>query len=68
MPISPLFPNELAIDDLEPTLTRNGYAAAAIVAQCNEKPAKVRAFLAGTLETDRTRDLTEQLRAVGEPL
>ena len=57
-----------AIDDLEPTLTRNGYDAATIVAQCNAKPAEVRAFLAGTLDTDRTRDLTEQLRAVGVPL
>ena len=54
-----------AIDDLEPTLTRNGYDATAIAQQFNAKPSEVRAFLAGSLDPDRGRELTEQLRQAG---
>ncbi|MEY9323533.1 hypothetical protein [Sinorhizobium fredii] len=36
-----------AIDDLEPTLTRNGYDAAALVTHLNARPSDIRAFLAG---------------------
>ena len=39
-----------AIDELEPTLTRNGYDAAAITTQFNAKPFDVHAYLAGTLD------------------
>jgi type II secretory pathway predicted ATPase ExeA len=42
-----------AIDELEPTLTRNGYDAPA---------------LTGTLGPDRAREFTEQLRVAGVPL
>ena len=57
-----------AIDDLEPVLTRNGYDAATLATLLHARPADIRDFLAGTLAADRTRELTEQLRAVGVPL
>ena len=57
-----------AIDELEPTLTRNGYDAPALTVLLNAKPAEVRDFLAGTLAGDRAREFTEQLRVAGVPL
>ena len=57
-----------AIDELEPTLTRNGYDAPTLTGLLRAKPAEVRDFLAGTLAADRARDFTEQLRAAGVPL
>ncbi len=57
-----------AIDDLEPTLTRNGYDAPALVVLLHAKPAEVRDFLAGTLAGDRTREFTEKLRVAGVPV
>ena len=45
-----------AIDELEPTLTRNGYDAPALTVLLRAKPAEVRDFLAGTLAVDRTRE------------
>lgn len=38
-----------AIDDREPTFTRNGYDAATLADQFNAKPGEMKAFLAGTL-------------------
>ncbi len=57
-----------AIDDLEPTLTRNGYDAPALTVLLRAKPAEVRDFLAGILAVDRTREFTEQLRVAGVPI
>ena len=57
-----------AIDELEPTLTRNGYDAPALTALLNAKPAEVRDFLAGALPGDRAREFTEQLRSAGVPV
>ncbi|WP_423229009.1 ExeA family protein [Sinorhizobium meliloti] len=57
-----------AIDDLEPTLTRNGYDSAALVTQLNARPSDIRAFLAGTLDPEHSRELTEQLRQAGLPV
>ena len=57
-----------AIDDLEPTLTRNGYDAPALTVLLKAKPAEVRDFLAGILSADRTREFTEQLRVAGVPV
>ena len=45
-----------AIDELEPTLTRNGYDALALTVLLKAKPAEVRDFLAGTLPSDRLPD------------
>ena len=44
-----------AIDELEPTLTRNGYDALALTTLLRAKPAEVRDFLAGILAVDRAR-------------
>ena len=57
-----------AIDELEPTLTRNGYDAPALASLLKAKPTEVRDFLAGTLTGDRSRDFTEQLRVAGVPV
>ncbi len=57
-----------AIDELEPTLTRNGYDAPTLTVLLNAKPAEVRDFLAGTLPSDRTREFTEQLRVASVPV
>ena len=57
-----------AIDDLEPTLTRNGYDVPALIVLLHAKPAEVRDFLAGTVAGDRTREFTEKLRVAGVPV
>jgi len=57
-----------AIDDLEPRLIRNGYDAATLAREFGAKPAEIRTFLAGTLGAERTRELTDQMRAAGVPL
>lgn len=57
-----------AIDDLELRLIRNGYDAATLVRAFGAKPAEIRTFVAGTLGTDRTRELTDHMRAAGVPL
>jgi len=57
-----------AIDELEPTLTRNGYDAPALTVLLRAKPAEVRDFLAGTLALDRARECTEQLRVASVPV
>ncbi len=57
-----------AINDLEPMLTRNGYDAGLLASQLNTRPADVRAFLAGTLDAEHARVLTERLREAGVPV
>ncbi|TCM02903.1 hypothetical protein [Sphingomonas sp. PP-CC-3G-468] len=57
-----------AIDDLEPTLTRNGYDPVSLANQLGTRPSDVRSFLAGTLDPEHTRELTEQLREAGVPV
>ena len=57
-----------AIDELEPTLIRNGYDAPALTVLLKAKPAEVQDFLAGTLAVDRPREFTEQLRIAGVPV
>ncbi|WP_066722045.1 hypothetical protein [Sphingomonas pituitosa] len=57
-----------ALDDLEPTLTRNGYDAGLLASHLGARPSDVRAFLAGTLDPEQTRELTERLREAGVPL
>ena len=49
-------------------LFRSGYDATAIAQQFNAKLSEVRAFLAGSLDPDRGRELTEQLRQAGVPV
>lgn len=57
-----------AIDDLEPTLTRNGYDSATLASQFKARPSDVRDFLAGSLDPDLTREMTEKLREAGVPV
>src|SRR3546814_7454645 len=52
-----------AIDDLEPTLTRNGYDAGALAGQLNTRPSDIRAFLAGTLDA-RSEEHTSELQSL----
>lgn len=42
-----------------------GYDAAALAAHLHARPSDVRAFLAGTLDPERSREMTEQLRHAG---
>src|SRR3546814_12089475 len=53
---------------LEPTLTRNGSDAGALASQLNTRPSDIRAFLAGTLDAEHTRDLPERLRDAAVPI
>ena len=57
-----------AIDEFEPTLTRNGYDAPALTVLLRAKPAEVRDFLVSILALDRAREFTEQLRVAGVPV
>jgi hypothetical protein len=57
-----------AIDDLGPRLIRNGYDAATLAREFGAKPTEIRTFLAGTLEAERARELTDKMRAAGVPL
>jgi hypothetical protein len=57
-----------AIDNLGPRLIRNGYDATTLAREFGAKPAEIRTFLAGTLEAERARELTDKMRAVGVPL
>ena len=56
------------IDDLEPTLTRNGYNVKSLSEQFNAKPAEIRSLFRGQLDPSRTRELQEQMLAAGLPL
>ena len=57
-----------AIDEPEPTPTRNGYNAPAFTVLLRAKPTEVRDLLVGTLAVDRTREFTDQLRVAGVPI
>lgn len=57
-----------AIDDLEPTLTRNGYNTGALASQLNTWSSDVRMFLAGPLDAEQTRELNERLREAWVPI
>ncbi len=56
------------IDDLEPTLTRHGYDVRTLADQFNVKPVEIKAFLTGALHAERTRELTEIMKAAGVPV
>ena len=56
------------IAHLEPILTRHGYDVRTLAEQFNVKPVEIKAFLAGTLHADRTRELTEVMKAAGMPV
>jgi hypothetical protein len=56
------------IDDLEPTLMRHGYTMKALTEILGTKPAEMRALFRQTLESDRARELKEQMLAAGLPV
>jgi len=52
-------------DDLEPRLTRQGYSVKVLADQFQAKPAEIRRFLSGQLDTVRTRELADRMRLAG---
>lgn len=52
-------------DDLEPRLMRQGYSVKVLADQFQAKPAEIRRFLSGQLDAARTRELANQMRALG---
>ncbi|HRH45810.1 MAG TPA: AAA family ATPase [Pyrinomonadaceae bacterium] len=56
------------LDDLEPTLTRNGYTLKTLAEQFGAKPTELRALFRGQLEANRAKELQEQMLAAGLPL
>lgn len=70
-PISaPLLESVLSrqLDDLEPTLARNGYRVKNLVEQFDVKAAEVRALFSGRLDPKRTIELQDRMLAAGVPL
>jgi hypothetical protein len=53
---------------LEPRLTRQGYTVRALAEQFNAKPGEIRHLLDGRLDTGRTRELADMMRAAGLPM
>ena len=56
------------INDIEPTLIRNGYNVKELAEQFGAKPSEIRAFFRGQLDQPRTRDLQQQMLSAGLPL
>lgn len=56
------------IENVEASLTRQGYNQKALAVLLNLKPAQVRSFLHGDLSPGRTKELNEELLASGIPL
>jgi len=50
---------------LEPRLTRQGYSTKVLADQFDARPAEIRRFLSGQLESGRTRELADRMRAAG---
>jgi hypothetical protein len=56
------------LDDLEPTLTRNGYRLKDLVEQFDAKPAEIRALFSNQLDPARTAELRDRILATGLPI
>ena len=56
------------IDDLEPTLTRNGYRLKDLVEQFDAKPAEIKALFGNTLDPTRATELREKMLRPGLPI
>ncbi|WP_253277893.1 hypothetical protein [Pseudomonas chlororaphis] len=56
------------IDDLEPTLTRNGYRMKDLVEQFSAKPHEFKALFNNTLDLERATELRDKMLAAGIPL
>lgn len=55
-------------DDLDARLARIGYTPITLAAQFDAKPAEIRRFLKGKLDSDRTAELSDAMRSAGLPL
>ena len=56
------------IDDLEPTLTRNGYRLKDLVDQFDAKPAELKALFGNTLDPTRAAELRDKMLRAGLPV
>jgi len=56
------------LDDLEPTLTRNGYSWRDLAEQFGAKEVEIKALFRNQLDPGRTRELKEQMLAAGLPV
>jgi type II secretory pathway predicted ATPase ExeA len=56
------------IDDLEPTLARNGYRVKDLVTLCGFKASEVRALFNNTLEVTRAAEIRDRMLAAGLPI
>ena len=56
------------LNDHELRLMRAGYDAKSLADRFHSKPTEIKQFLAGTLDAARTRELSDQMLAVGIPL
>lgn len=56
------------IDDLEPTLTRNGYRLKDLVEQFDARPAEIKALFSSTLDPTRAAELRDKMLRAGLPI
>lgn len=56
------------IDELEPRLTRHGYALRDLADQFHAKPAEIKLLFRGQLDPTRTKELTDQMLMAGLPI
>lgn len=56
------------IDDLEPTLTRNGYRLKDLMEQFDAKPAEIKALFSNTLDPTRAAELRDKMLRAGLPI
>lgn len=58
----------VGFDELDARLARIGYTPVTLAAQFDAKPAEIRRFLKGKLDSDRTAELSNAMRRAGLPL
>ena len=56
------------IDDLEPTLTRNGYRLKDLVEQFDAKSTEIKALFTNSLDPARTAELRDKMLRAGLPI
>src|SRR5687768_11909189 len=56
------------INELESTLTRNGYGLKVVAELVNVRPTEIRSFLQGRLSASRAQELHDEMLAAGLPL
>ena len=56
------------IDDLEPTLVRHGYDTKLLAEQFNTRPLEIKKLIAGELDPNRAKELTDDMRLAGIPI